>query len=634
MSPAPRISTQAILAILTITALPVVPAFAAPGAWSALGPDGGAAFSLAVDPDDPSIVYAGSDAGIYKSTDDGDTWELASRGLSLGATIGQDTVAPGKLYTVSGTGIFQSGDDAQNWTRTEGNVPEPVRDLAVDPKSPGRLWVVTSSSRLYFSTNGGRSWSKRQGSGINALMIGPAGDWLYANTASQGFLRSSDLGISWRAVLGIPKTSAVSDLAFDPADASTVYAAAADGLYRSRDKGASWQKITAAVLAGKVSQVEFQGSRILAANKSGIFYSSDGGTTWTFGGGPPQSRGEVIALAASPDTAFAGTWQPYELGSVFRSLDRGASWQLAQQGFAAVSINALDASPSNPDILYALAGWTDVYRSLNRGATWELLNLGTLPGANLYLTDILFDPANAANTYITDLATSRLLRSVDSGKTYSAVQIFAAPTRIALDPRSAGALWGLGSQGVHHSGDRGNTWSKVGPKITQTHVFTDLDVDPWDPKVLWAVGSAQASRQKLQPRVYRSGDGGVTWERRDTGLGGKTVLSLALDATAPSTTLYAGTDKGLYRSADAGRTWKLLPGISGEITQVMSASSGLYAFASGIGLSRSTNQGQNWTPARTGLGALPILDLAIDPANPRHFYAGTFGRGVFDYTEP
>lgn len=634
MSPAPRV-VRAFLAILAIIS---IPAAAAVGAWSPLGPDGGAAFSLAVDPGDPSIVYAGSDAGIYRSTDDGDTWELASRGLLQGAAIGQDTVAPGKLYVLTATGIFQSGDEAETWTRIEGSVPEPVRDLAVDPKSPSRLWAVTNLNRLYFSANGGRSWTKRQGSGINALMIGPAGDWLFANTTSQGFLRSSDLGTSWRAVLGIPKTATVYDLAFDPADASTVYAATGDGLYRSRDKGATWQKITAVALAGKVSQVEFQGSRILAATRSGIFHSSDGGTVWTFGGGPPQSRGEVVALAASPDAAFAGTWQLYELGSVYRSLDRGASWQPAQQGFAAVSINALDVAPSDPDILYAVAGWTDVYRSLDRGATWELLNLGTLPGASLYLTDILFDPADATSTYLTDQSTSRLLRSVDGGKTYSAFRIFAAPTRIAFDTRSAGALWGLGSQGLHHSADQGITWKNVGPKVSQL-VLNDIEVDPRDPRVLWIAGSAQVSKKKTQPRVFRSADGGLTWERRDTGVGGvggnsgKVVLGLALDPAAPNT-LYAATDKGLYRSADAGKTWKLLPGTSGGVTQVLTTPTGLYAFLSGIGLSRSINQGQTWTPARTGLGALPILDLVVDPADPKHLYAGTSGRGVFDYTEP
>lgn len=634
MSPAPRI-TRTILALLAISPLPALPAAAAVGVWSPLGPDGGAAFSLAVDPDNPSIVYAGSDAGIYKSTDDGATWELASGGLLQAALISQDTVAPGRLYALTGSGIFRSGDDARTWTRVEGKLPEPVRDLAVDPRSPDRLWAVTNPNRLYFSSNGGRSWTKRQISGIASVLISPAGDWLYANTSGQGFLRSSDLGATWRPVQGLPKTASVYDFASDPGDPTALYAATKDGLYRSRDKGATWQKIAAAVFAGTVAQVETQGGRLLAAVKPGIFHSSDGGSTWTFGGGPPQSRGEVVALAASPDAAFAGTWQPNELGSVFRSLDQGATWQPAQQGFAAVSINAIDVAPSDPDVVYAVAGWTDVYRSLDRGATWELLSLGTLPGANLRLTDILFDRSDATRTYIMDQATSRLLRSVDGGETYSAFRIFAAPTRIAFDTRSAGALWGLGSQGVHHSTDQGITWKNVGPKVPQL-VLNDIEIDPRDPRVLWIAGSAQVSKKKTQPRVFRSADGGLTWERRDTGVGGKSgkaVLGLALDPAAPNT-LYAATDKGLYRSADAGKTWKLLPGTSGGVTQVLTTPTGLYAFLSGIGLSRSVNQGQTWTPARTGLGALPILDLVVDPVDPKHLYAGTAGRGVFDYDEP
>jgi photosystem II stability/assembly factor-like uncharacterized protein len=250
-----------------------------------------------------------------------------------------------------------------------------------------------------------------------------------------------------------------------------------------------------------------------------------------------------------------------------------------------VSVNAFAVAPSDPDILYAVAGWTDVFQSLDRGATWKLLSLGTLPGSYIHLTDVLVDLSDTSNAYLTDLATSRLLRSVDGGGTFSAVQIFAAPTRLAFDPRSPGALWGLGFYGLHHSADRGTTWQKAGPKVTQPLALADIEVDPSNPRVLWIAGASQLARQKLQPRVFRSADGGLTWERRDTGVGGnggKAVLSLALDPAAPGTTLYAATDKGLYRSTDAGKTWK----------------------------------------------------LAVDPGDPRHLYAGTAARGLFDYTEP
>ena len=467
--------------LLTILALLSRPASADVGAWSPLGPDAGPAFTLAVDPDDPSIVYAGSEAGVYRSVDAGATWELASRGLFLqAAAIAQDTVAPGALYALTGTGVFRSSDKAQSWVRVEGSLPEPARDLAVDPKLPNRLWAATSLGRLYFSTNGGRSWTKRAATsiaGIADLSISPAGDWLYANTANQGLLRSSDLGTSLRPTQGIPKAAYVYDLAFDPGPPATVYAATLDGLYRSRDQGATWQRIAATVFFGAVPQVEVQGGRIFAAASSGVFYSSDGGTTWNIGSGPLRSRGEVVALAASPasaDTVFAGTWQSYELGGVYRSLDRGATWQLAQQGFTAVAVNAFAVAPSDPDLLYAVAGWTDVFQSLDRGATWKLLNLGTLPGAYIHLTDVLVDPSDPSNSYLTDLVASRLLRSVDGGATYSTVQIFTAPTRIAFDPRNPGALWGVGSAGLHHSADRGNTWQKAGTKVTHPLEINDI----------------------------------------------------------------------------------------------------------------------------------------------------------------
>lgn len=636
MSPAPRSlrdiqrDIQAILALALLSALP---AAAATGAWSPLGPDGGPAFSLAVDPDDPSTLYAGSDAGIHRTTDAGATWELASRGLPpQAAWIGQDTVAPGRLYALTESGIFRSGDDARTWTRVEGRLPEPAHDLAVDPRVPNRLWAATTSRRLYFSADGGRSWAKRPGSGIADLSISPAGDWLYANTASQGFLRSSDQGKSWRPGQGIPKSAYVYDLAFDSGAPSTLYAATESGLHRSRDQGATWQRIAAEVFTGRVNQVEIQGGRIYAAATQGLFHSSDGGSTWTFGA-PPRSQGEVVALAASPDVVVAGAWQPYELGGVFRSLDRGITWEPAGQGFTALSVNAVAAAPSDPDILFAVAGWTDVFRSVDRGATWKQLGLGTLPAAYVHLTDILVDPSDVSILYATDLATSRLWRSVDGGDTFSTVPIFSAPTRLAFDPRKPGALWALGSQGVHHSADRGATWQKVGPQVSKPLVLDDLEVDPRDPQVLWIAGSSQLGRGKVQPRIFRSADAGRTWERRDTGVAGKAVLDLALDPAAAGT-VYAATDKGLYRSIDAGKTWKLLPGMAGEVTQVVTAPTGVYAFRTGVGVVRSADRGQTWTQARNGLGTLPVLDLAVDPGDPRHLYAGTLGQGLFEYTEP
>ena len=151
---------------------------------------------------------------------------------------------------------------------------------------------------------------------------------------------------------------------------------------------------------------------------------------------------------------------------------------------------------------------------------------------------------------------------------------------------------------------------------------------------MWIAGTSQLAKKKVQPRAFRSADGGLTWERRDTGIGGKTVLGLALDPAAPDTTLYAATDKGLYRSTDAGKTWKLLPGTAGEITQVATTPAAVYAFLTGFGLMRSVDRGQTWTPARTGLGALPVLDLTVDPHDPEHLYAGTLSRGLFEYTEP
>ena len=117
----------------------------------------------------------------------------------------------------------------------------------------------------------------------------------------------------------------------------------------------------------------------------------------------------------------------------------------------------------------------------------------------------------------------------------------------ALDPQS---LYVVAFGDVLYSGDAGSTFVTRDAGLPGAG---DLIIDPEDPSKLYsaATGSAQG--------IYRTTDGGVTWQPASSGLGSSTIWRVAVDP-ADFSTLYAATSDGLRKSTDSGDTWSALPG--------------------------------------------------------------------------
>jgi len=127
--------------------------------------------------------------------------------------------------------------------------------------------------------------------------------------------------------------------------------------------------------------------------------------------------------------------------------------------------------------------------------------------------------------------------------------------------------------------------------------------------------------------LYRSSDGGVSWESRGKGLEGVTVLSLALDP-GDGQTLYAGTVYGGYRSTDGGKTWEHMTSLPRAYIYALAIASdrhAVYAGTEGQGVYISHDGGLSWRGS--GPAGLSILSLAVAPAGT--VYAGTSGRGAW-----
>ncbi len=648
---------QVAVVALIVLSLSALPALAGVGVWTPLGPDGGSVWAVAVDPGDADVVYAGTRNGVFKSLDAGATWTAASKGLGpAGVWVRSLAVTPDAVYAgTDANGVYRSTDGGGTWASASAGLLGPafsphIGALVADPRSPDRIWAGTSRG-VFLTTNGGLSWQeRRRGLPLDVptfgLALAPDGRTLYAANV-RSLYRTTNQGKSWERVRNGLTANGFFEVAVDPAHPATVFAGG-PGLWKSADGGAHWTRVAAKPLDGTVVALAFQGGRLYVSNRRAttqqIYFSDDHGATWTAATQSPSDP-VVVDLAAGPDVVYAGSRSDLALGGVFRSLDRGRTWDLSISGLNSLGTRAVAVDPSNPDVLYGGVDDLGIFKSVDRGATWEPLRFDLLLFYKMKISTVLVDPSDPDMVYAgSGFGPGGLFRSENGGRTWTWVNpedaLPALVEVVASDPRTPGAVWAAGAPGLYHSGDYGKTWKRqpgLGGDQTWLRAF---QVDPHDPDVLWAAGSEiespPAGGVRLRLRLFRSDDAGQTWQRRETGLGGTSVLALAVDP-ADSRLLLAGTDSGLFRSTGAGLNWARVPGFAAAVNSIVAAPTTPTAFhvnLEGFGVQRSTDGGLTWTPARRGLAPVPVNALAVDPTDPHQLYAASRTRGVFAETEP
>ncbi len=169
------------------------------------------------------------------------------------------------------------------------------------------------------------------------------------------------------------------------------------------------------------------------------------------------------------------------------------------------------------------------------------------------------------------------------------------------------------------------TTNSVGPVYA-------MAIDPSNSSIMYT-GSSTVG-------IYKTTDGGTSWNTANTGLLNTAVLSLAISASNPQI-LYAGTNygtnDGVYKTTDGGGSWTRL------VNGIQETQKGIQAISvdptnpdvayiavfdgvsdSPVGLYKTSDGGNNWNASNNGVGAIKnFLSLAIDPVNPNNVYAGT-----------
>jgi photosystem II stability/assembly factor-like uncharacterized protein len=296
------------------------------GTWSAIntGLTNTQVYALAIDRSNPSIIYAGTNGGVFKTNDWGGNWSVINSGLT-GTQVYALAIDPSNtsvIYAGTDGGLSKSADGGRNW-RASGMNYGGVEALAIDPSDYSIIYQGTTSG-VFKSTDGGETWSNcGLPYEVNALAIDPSNPGIvYAMALGAGVFKSTNGGKSWPpASNGLPCFLGYA-LAIDPSNTSTIYGAGGCAVFKSTDGGGNWFAVLPSYY-GLTLAIDSTNPDIIYAGSwgLGIFKSSDGGQTWNnINSGLTNTF--VTALAIDPTNAgimYAGTW-----GGVFKSFPPGS----------------------------------------------------------------------------------------------------------------------------------------------------------------------------------------------------------------------------------------------------------------------------------------------------------------------
>ena len=423
---------------------------------------------LVVNPGDPRVVFAttSNDRGVqalYRSTDAGASWQPTSLTSKWIHQVSPDPRDPATVYAQTQTGpsndggvsrILKSTDGGATWWplfRRDDMQPHEPSLLPLDPAQPSTLYV-DSDAGLLKSTDAGATWHRMR-SGVagrvSSVAVDPSHPGIaYAGLDPGGVFKK--VGGRWHAInqgLGEP---GVHDVAVDPHRARVLYAAADTGLFKTTDGGQYWRRVL----------------------PSGTYRQCPSCVSVT------RRGGAHAVTVAGPTTVYAtiterGRW------SLWKSVDRGASWREAAQdtlgageGHPLVGEgHPLAVGASDPETVYA-AGRSGLATSTDGGATWHDAGL-----AGTRITAIAVHP-QLADTVYAGTATG-LFTSTNAGQTWQRVRDDLARDHVAAvatDPQG-GRLYAATENEIFWSENNGESWNRFDTPIPP-RTFNDLAATP------------------------------------------------------------------------------------------------------------------------------------------------------------
>jgi len=680
-----RVAIAAMLGMLTAAAaLPAQHAAAAKPAeptqgwpdtaWRQIGPAsiGGRVSAIAAVPSDPRIIFVGAaSGGVFRSTDNGVTWDHTFDAYGTALSVGDIAIAPSdpnvvwvgtgeannRQSSTWGDGVYRSLDGGTTWEHRGLRDTQSIGRIVIDPRDP------------------------------NIVFVAAAGH-LFGPNEERGLYRTRDGGTTWKKVLGIDANTGVIDVAIAD-DGRTLFAATYErrrrafgfvgggpgsGLWRSRDGGDTWTRLTEGLPTGNTGRIGVAISKsnpsivyaVVENRKGGVFRSDDGGTTWTH-----QSRtneranyyGQIRVDPANPDRV----WLP--LTNLHVSIDGGKTFT---DDSIVVRVHpdnhALWIDPSHPEHIM-LGNDGGVFFTYDGARHWVYDN--NLPIGQIY--DIAIDHRDPYWIYggLQDLGTFMFPSATHSrGAIHDDEAIFLEygdGFRVAVDPTNPRLIYANSQNGRGYVVDlvtrEERRITPVPADTSETYRFnwnTAMLVSPNDPHTYyyganrllattdrgttWRVLSPDLTRNQPDWKKASLGDGipprDSTTPSRDDGTGRYGNITSISESPRASGTLYVGTDDGnVQMSTDAGAHWTNITArfhlpaprtVSAIVASRFDARTAYVTFDGHTDddlaphVFRTTDGGATWSSISGDLpAAIPVKTLAEDPRNAAVLFAGT-----------
>ncbi len=604
--------------------------------WEFIGPGNlsGRMISVALNPQDPNTIYAGSaSGGLWRSRTGGiaGDWQRMDIGYPV-LGVGAIAIAPndsnimylgsGEVYRYGGAlgglvvrttrgsygyGIFKSTDAGATWTPSldwTNDQQRGVQAMKINPLNSNTIWAATTEG-IYKSTNAGATWNDMFTLSMGTDIIIHSVDTNRVMFSAGNFgvipviFRTSDGGANWEQINPITY-SGKTLLAPYPSQPDYVYASIADSttgvgsLWQTTDFGTNWTQLSTASPTG----VQGWYSHFVAVH--------------------PTDSSQII---------WAGQNQ-----NILKSTNGGISF-VGSSSYPDHHAYAID--PTNPNILYD-ANDNGVYRSTDFGTSF------TYVSNNLNTGQLYAGFSNSA----TDSSLA-LVQSQDHipGYMYQGTLTWNHSSAAdeagwtAINQSNDNIMYAITRNGgsVRKSTNRGVSWFSSGGLSGFGAWNSPLVIASSNPAILYAG----------KDRIFRSTASGGSWVAMNGGAfidGGNPALSLAVSATNPDTIIvgmapYIGRAH-VFRSTNGGTSFTDITGplpdrYPTDVAIDQNNSQVMYAVFSGFGaghIFKSTDAGGSWADITGTLPDVPTQAILIDPLNANYLYVGN-DIGVFASTD-
>ena len=648
------------------------------------GPPGGLGYDIRFNFEKHNIWYVtDSFAGLFRSEDNGLTWESSSAGIEpkfgptgdlipvFAVTIDPNNPEIAWAGTQNTGHIYKSTDYGQTWVLKDNGVPRTYeglhfRGFTVDPHSSDIVYAMAETSvgdtvggQIFKTINGGESWKLIWDGGMpsaltrylwvnpkdtNILYVstgifdrGAVGPEPYSDlTSGLGILKSTDGGETWRELNtnnGLELLH-IGSLYMHPENPDILLAAAGH------------------VMNGEdIMTLETQGLR-----PSGIYRTKDGGENWEKVLAPDdfhiaETYCSVEFCTSDPNIAYAAS-----IEGVYRSDDAGINWQPVTTVFgwgppgvlAGFPID-IQCDPSNPDRLFINNYGGGNFLSEDGGKSWENASQG-YTGA--VIISLAVDPRSPGRVFATGVQ-SGIWGTHDGGNTWVGLRPENAgfyengPGAIAVDPSNSDHLISGGRPGfvIIESFDSGDNWQRLW-SMHEKGIETDLGdyaipttivFAPSNPQTIYLGGHLRAPIEPYTQGigVFISKDNGKTWNQtKDSTMQKLSPFSIAVNPIDEKI-VYAGTGDGVYKSTDSGDTWNLLqiPPENGRVFTVAVNPTNPEYIIAGVEYSGpyiSQDGGNTWQAGIAGWepNGKPT-GIVFDSNQPNIVYLGDFFSGMY-----